>query len=1278
MPKMRSLVNAIAMTVLALASAFSAHAGTMVSITSPIPGTAVPGTTTVKIHLAGAAAPATLKVQENGVDVTTDFNVSSCAAVPCDISATLTADAGQIISGWNKVYARVESAQGMAEYATVPFLHTVGVSDSTNGSGPPYSVKFFAYENLNFSSAFVLHYAPPLNTNVSYPVSACGSGQVSVTVLNRGDAQPTNSSPTPLSLAKSSCFNAQDNASLQAFFTSLTKNQMVLVAGPINDTPGAMNFAPVGGTDFTAQNAPVPYNYMLVGSGGSAAGVGYEAYRANAQEAAPYFEGRFVNTSPTATVYAYEPSGTYGFAVVPANLSSTGKGQVVIGNVADLGLGVDNPPNQELPAMISIPPTPIFNSQTYTSPDGSPANGLWMLVVDRQSLSLVSSKVYSTFDSPAGQCPEWAQLASDITSLDSTKLIFLSSIGLPVSAADPTCMTEFASLMGAVSSLGASQYSLSSLAPDNFGTTAGGTFSLVGIHSTTLPRTVTAIAETATQNQARPNAQKWWSSTREAIPDTGALHGVLAEDHSLQYQPTSVSPFDPATVGASSTPTADDLLRHALSQAIGSAPTVYWPYTNDTLGHQAAYAYLSNWLVTRAFYSCTSLGCSCPTSAVCNDVRFYYTGSQLDTLLTVKEQIGTIPYPGDGNGFSSQEFTDLASQLQVEFTYLQNVEAYKHNLDVLNTTTSQGVGVALTTAATQVAADLNSAFGTPQQIAIESPIQMAIDVLNTAAGVASFGGAIPLGEEGKSLTAGMQILSGLLWGGSGTLQSLNDADVNAPVSDPYVTQLGDLLSQTSSVASKDAMKFSNDLWQSTGMFFDGVYSDWFKLQTMGLLVVNSQNPGWYYQDVGNVATDYASSVVASERGSLLEQLFPQYMGIVETTDVPSWYMINDEGFTLATVDADVELSSLLFGIAATDGSKLVRTEISAPPCRTYSFAVSKQSAKPWPSSIGDMLFNAPDQADGLGSLGISPNFFYFMMPTLRSSFYTGQGEGPGGEYEAHCVPASSLGASQQSPTTTQLASSSNSVGTGEDLTLTATVKGATGSNDSLTGTVVISSNDNSLAVLQIPTGSVGTATVTTTLHASTLPLGANSFTASYSGDATDTSSTSGDVTVTVGAPSFAIASDTSVLSLADSYNAQAGTVVTVTPDFSFSSTVQLSCAGLPANSTCSFGSSELTPNGSAVHTTLTFVTSNIPKDTAMNAKQIAHRGAEILACGVFGLFLFRRRSRLLMLSVVLILSTFVTGCGSAVRPAVAGSYPITINAIGGGITKAITVTLNIR
>ena len=95
-----------------------------------------------------------------------------------------------------------------------------------------------------------------------------------------------------------------------------------------------------------------------------------------------------------------------------------------------------------------------------------------------------------------------------------------------------------------------------------------------------------------------------------------------------------------------------------------------------------------------------------------------------------------------------------------------------------------------------------------------------------------------------------------------------------------------------------------------------------------------------------------------------------------------------------------------------------------------------------------------------------------------------------------------------------------------------------------------------------------------------------------SGDSNYSSSISNSIPVTgqgnAPAPTFTFAASPSSLSIPAGKTGTA--TLTVTPQNGYSGTLQFSCSGLPANSSCSFSPSSLTPNGAAATTTLTLAT----------------------------------------------------------------------------------------
>ena len=164
-------------------------------------------------------------------------------------------------------------------------------------------------------------------------------------------------------------------------------------------------------------------------------------------------------------------------------------------------------------------------------------------------------------------------------------------------------------------------------------------------------------------------------------------------------------------------------------------------------------------------------------------------------------------------------------------------------------------------------------------------------------------------------------------------------------------------------------------------------------------------------------------------------------------------------------------------------------------------------------------------------------------------------------------------------TTTSDSASAPQITAGAGVTFSARVAPASGSG---TPTGTISFLDSG-AQIGMVTLTVGAAQFTTT----SLTAGTHSITASYSGDANYSASTSGATTVTVAAAAagdFSLAMSSSVLTVAA--GSEASLSLTVTPENGFKQMVTFSCAGLPAGAECAFNPQSLTPSGSAVSTML--------------------------------------------------------------------------------------------
>jgi subtilase family serine protease len=281
----------------------------------------------------------------------------------------------------------------------------------------------------------------------------------------------------------------------------------------------------------------------------------------------------------------------------------------------------------------------------------------------------------------------------------------------------------------------------------------------------------------------------------------------------------------------------------------------------------------------------------------------------------------------------------------------------------------------------------------------------------------------------------------------------------------------------------------------------------------------------------------------------------------------------------------------------------------------------------------------------------------------------------------------------RTPTTTAVSTSSGTVNLGASVTFTATVTPATA-----TGTVNFFNNGSTTA---LGSGNIsgGTATFTTT----SLPLGSNSVTASYSGDTSDRISTSATPAVTSVTTSFSLTSSLGTggtLSVAQGSTSGAVTLTVtsstgfiVTSGTSSSTALPLtySCSGLPSESSCLFS-----PAGTSSATSVSFTIKTTPPTVAQHTPDGGIRiFYAALLPGLFGIMFTmgsRQRSlrgfRLLGLIVVLGFSSLWLascsggGSGGNKDPGTPkGTSTVTVNSTTGGaaaISSSLTFQLTVN
>ncbi|HTF63196.1 MAG TPA: hypothetical protein VK638_10840, partial [Edaphobacter sp.] len=202
-----------------------------------------------------------------------------------------------------------------------------------------------------------------------------------------------------------------------------------------------------------------------------------------------------------------------------------------------------------------------------------------------------------------------------------------------------------------------------------------------------------------------------------------------------------------------------------------------------------------------------------------------------------------------------------------------------------------------------------------------------------------------------------------------------------PIPDPYVNQLGDLLAKEDGAASAAAGNFNYDLGTSTGVFFDGVYSDWFKLQTIALMAVNPSATAWNYQDSSDngIQAVVGPRMLATVRRNFYLQTANQYFQTYSLFNVPSYVS-----------DSEAQNKEGLSNLKSFSWSKRVTLGGGVGNFSDYNFVVLKNNPKSsWGDAFGNALMGAPSATDGSGNLNLNQNLLYDsgIFPIVKSSSY---------------------------------------------------------------------------------------------------------------------------------------------------------------------------------------------------------------------------------------------------------------------------------------------------
>lgn len=269
----------------------------------------------------------------------------------------------------------------------------------------------------------------------------------------------------------------------------------------------------------------------------------------------------------------------------------------------------------------------------------------------------------------------------------------------------------------------------------------------------------------------------------------------------------------------------------------------------------------------------------------------------------------------------------------------------------------------------------------------------------------------------------------------------------------------------------------------------------------------------------------------------------------------------------------------------------------------------------------------------------------------------------------------------QAPSKTTLAASSQSPIFGTSLTLTATVASTTSGTP--TGTISFYNGATLLNTTPATlTGGVATLALTT------LPVGAQSITAVYSGSTNFLASTSSAVTPAVLSPDFTIAASPSAQSVLPTQSVNYTVTLTpVNPTFVYP--VSLSASGLPTGVTAVFAPSSIATGAAVSTTVLTLSTSaqaglenrprpwgGIPVSTALGLLMLPLAFTRRMRTTARKL---ARSGRVLAALLALAAASALVSCGGGGYFSHATqSYTVTITAVSGPDTHSTNVTLTVQ
>jgi hypothetical protein len=308
----------------------------------------------------------------------------------------------------------------------------------------------------------------------------------------------------------------------------------------------------------------------------------------------------------------------------------------------------------------------------------------------------------------------------------------------------------------------------------------------------------------------------------------------------------------------------------------------------------------------------------------------------------------------------------------------------------------------------------------------------------------------------------------------------------------------------------------------------------------------------------------------------------------------------------------------------------------------------------------------------------------FTVPAIANGAHTITASYGGDALNMASTSAALSEAVQMRPTTNTLSASSTSLSGGQQVTLISVVRYA--GPVMPTGMVTFVSNGITLGTSVVDNTGVATLTVNLLTSAPTV-------TASYSGDAVYTASTSVPTAITVAPPTqFTMKLAPAAVTVVTQQHST--TMLTLTSLNGFTDTLNLGCVGLPFAATCTFTKTAVALTANGTQTIQVVVDTGSPLTSGSQAR-LEPKGPGSMAAicwlpgGLALGFAFWKRRRLMRgslagmlmaLALLGIASAGLTGCGGLhINGTPAGTYTFQVSAtgLGSGVSQAIDVTLTV-